>query len=188
MIPVAERPEPASFDARVRQPGARYLASQQAPVTARRPYWRRALPDLCDAYDDTCAYLGIRVRRSTAFLTVDHFTPRHVAPMEAYEWSNFRLASPPVNTYKTDQSVPVDPFSVEAGEFELNLVSGEVEVGNTKRARDVRETIRSLKLNNGRFVTDRRQYLDDYLDHRITRDHLARWFPFGEAELTRQGH
>lgn len=188
MIPVAPARETASFDGRVRQPGAKHLGAQGAPVRAEQPYWRRALDDLGAAYDDTCAYLGIRLQKSTTFLTVDHFIPKSAAPHLAYEWSNLRLASQTVNTYKGEQSVPIDPFTVRLGEFALSLLTGEVVVGRTTRRAAVAETITVLRLNDARFVDDRAAYIDDFLMQQITRSHLKRWFPFGETELTRQGH
>lgn len=188
MIPVTLAPEPVSFDSRVRQRGTRDLAAQAAPVRATKPYWRIALDDLGFAYDDTCAYLGIRMQKSTAFLTVDHFVPRSTAPHLAYEWTNLRLAAQTINTYKGDQSVPIDPFTVRAGEFTLSLLSGEVLVGRTTRPAAVAETIASLRLNDARFVNDRAEYIDNCLMGCISRSHLKRWFPFGEAELARHGH
>jgi hypothetical protein len=187
MIPVTQQPEPASFDATVRQRGARHLARQAPPVRASSPFWRDAIPDLQVAYDDTCAYLGFRVPRSITFVTVDHFTPRDTAPHLAYEWTNFRLAATTVNTYKSKAQIPVDPFTVQVGEFALNIVSGEVEVGVTNRPTDVGTTIKDLRLNHPRFVNDRLEYIDDFLAQKISRDYLAHWFPYGEAELARQG-
>lgn len=189
MIPVQEAPEPPAFNAAVRASGIAHLESQLGPgQRAVSPYWRRALPDLQVAYDHTCAYLGIRVQLSTAFLTVDHFVPKSVAPFLAYEWSNFRLAAQTVNTFKADREVLVDPFSVAPGEFALDLLSGEVHVGVTPRSVSVAATIDVLHLNDARFVDDRRHYIDAYLAGHIDRAHLARWFPFGHAELARQGH
>lgn len=188
MIPVLGATEPATFDGQVRQPGLRYLSGQTGPTRATPPYWRRALPDLFEAYDGTCAYLGMRLNTATAFATADHFIPRASHPHLAYEWANLRLAAPTVNTFKGDKVVPVDPFLVAHGEFTLNLLTGDVEVGTTRRAALVGETIRVLRLNHDPFATERRRYIDDYLAGEITRAHLARWFPFGAAELTRQGH
>ena len=98
VIRVARRPEPERFDERVRQPGRallRVLIGQSPP--GGRWHKRRPIADrlagiptddlyprlwqgdclqwLCDAYDDTCAYLAVRIWKDQSYPTVDHFIP-----------------------------------------------------------------------------------------------------------------
>ncbi len=189
MIPVVSAVEPTWFDERVRAPGNADLASRPAaPLSSRPPLWRRCLPYMSDVYDDTCAYLGMRINHAIAYSTVDHFIPRATSPALSYEWSNFRLAAVTVNTLKSHNVLLLDPFSIDHGEFELDLLSGEVLPGTTDRPDAVGATINALKLNAAEFVSQRVRYIDDYLSDDLSRDYLERWFPFGAAELARQGY
>jgi len=66
MIHVAAQPEPASFDAAVRQKGLAWLKmrgialDQPLPSgTAIDPCWRLCLDDLYASYAGCCAYLAV---------------------------------------------------------------------------------------------------------------------------------
>lgn len=62
MIPVIIAPEPATFDADVRQPGAAWMAAKGYAGLSAFPaktkvnaLWTKALDDLMSAYDEVCA-------------------------------------------------------------------------------------------------------------------------------------
>ena len=107
--------------------------------------------------------------------------------MLAYEWSNFRLASPKVNSRKGKKVLAIDPFAVLPGEFTLNLISGEVVPGQTTRLADVSSTIRDLRLNDPPFPDQRIEYVRMYRLGEITLGTLRSWFPFGAADLQFRG-
>lgn len=192
MIPVQGQSEPPDFDEQVRQPGRRRRAARQAEGNEDWPdTWRECLDDLWAAYHGTCAYLAVRIRRAVAAPTVDHYHPKSRYPEQAYEWANYRLASPRMNTRKGDHEDVVDPFEVEDGWFQIdNFVSMEI-VPGPNLALDVSErvetTIRRLKLNDVLCVRDRLVDWEDYWAGNITLAHLTRESPFVAREAARHG-
>jgi hypothetical protein len=112
MIRVSPAPEPADFDARVRQPGLAAIAELvgEAPAAGRRgrrrtrvvdrreelrpkdfpAFWTEALDDLLLAYRRLCAYLALYIEPATGAASVDHFVPKSTAWDRVYEWSNYR--------------------------------------------------------------------------------------------------
>ena len=141
MMRFAPKPEPATFDRKVRFPGRRALkelrGDKTAPKRAGRPrkavakikgsdlpaFWTECLGDLRAAFDEVCAYACVWIDDTTTFGTVDHFEPKAVEPDLAYEWSNFRYASQPMNQRKDDDPKICDPFAVSDGDFVLDLVT-----------------------------------------------------------------
>ncbi|HEU4536430.1 MAG TPA: hypothetical protein VFS00_20035, partial [Polyangiaceae bacterium] len=77
----------------------------------------------------------------------------------AYEWSNYRFASPLMNQIKKDAAV-LDPHEVGEDWFEIDLPSLELKVTDNvppeKRALAV-ETLRRLRLDHGEAVIRYRQ-------------------------------
>ncbi|MEZ4474959.1 MAG: hypothetical protein R3F60_30040 [bacterium] len=157
------------------------------------PFWRDALPDLRLAYDDVCAYLGMRIHPATGAATVDHFEPRSRNTAGAYEWTNFRLAVARVNSLKGEHQVH-DPFTIEPGWFVLDIGTFEVKPADGLDAAlraGLCETIRHLGLNEVTFCQARERYHDDYLGlgdrEPLPLEWLQRECPFVAAELARQG-
>src|SRR5687767_14386225 len=94
VIRVEPAPEPARFNATVRQPGLSAIAElvgepplvrrrgrRRARVAERRedlkgedfpPFWTEALNDLCEAYRRLCAYTSLYIERVTGARSVDH--------------------------------------------------------------------------------------------------------------------
>lgn len=163
MIPVAQQPEPATFDALVRLPGLNALAERTGqPSTlpdrhqpfAKRadrledlksedipPIWTDCLPDLHIAYQGVCAYLCLYIPKAVATPTVDHFEAKRgtialasVAPTLIYEWLNYRLACHLMNTRKGNHADVVDPFEIEDGWFELEFTYLEMSPNKTLAA------------------------------------------------------
>jgi hypothetical protein len=161
--------------------------------------WRRAIPELRLLYKDTCAYLGVRIYGDA---TVDHFKPISKYQMQAYDWSNFRLSSSLINTFKQDHEDVLDPFLVQPGWFELTLLTGVIEPG--KQVSDpaiidqIRDTIKRLRLNeNKTWVDRRREAFDRYIAFHEPNypSNYPKWnlatlaieFPFVASEIVRQG-
>lgn len=187
MMRVAPQPEPADFDAKVRQPGRNALLELiGSPDAAPRPGRPRRvvaatvdaipankLPDLwagdclqqlADAYGGICAYLGMIIP-VTGMRTADHFVPKEHAKELAYEWSNFRLASLDVNRAKGTHRDVLDPFEIEDGWFVLNPLDFRIAPASTldpARQAAVQATVDRLELNDPVYRAARAQAHDDY--------------------------
>lgn len=209
MIRVHLAPEPSTFDATVRQPGLRAIArlvGEKVPGSGRRPettyprredippkkfpdLWREALPDLLTAYHRICAYTCLYIHRTTGAQSVDHMAAKSAHWRDVYEWNNYRLACSRVNSGKGVKS-PLDPFEIEDGWFELELVDYQVIPGTGVQEplrTQVRATIRDLHLNDPDQCLARADYADEYLARHTTLDFLERHAPFVARELRRQG-
>ena len=123
--------------------------------------------------------------------SVDHFVPKTVNPALAYEWSNYRLSSLKLNSYKGDHTDVLDPFYILRDWFVLNFTNFLVEPNAELDARievDVRRTIDVLRLNrDNALVNLRLRVVRDYAHGGMTFDHMATYYPFIAYELDRQG-
>jgi hypothetical protein len=166
-------------------------------------YWTKVLNDLHDGYGGACAYLSVYTHRSLDSTSVDHFDPKSKSPIaRAYDWSNYRLASRPMNTNKGEHQDVLDPFALSPGVFKLSLVSGRVRisdivapVGSPMRTQAM-ATLKRLKLNDGEYRDLRLRYIDEYLRNRLlpdpnaltaARNQLLLQSPFIHHEVMRQG-
>jgi hypothetical protein len=123
--------------------------------------------------------------------SVDHFLPKSRRPDLAYEWSNYRLAIPQVNSYKGDSTDVIDPFVVHDGWFVLDFPSCLVRAAHdlsSAIAEQIEETVKVLKLNDAdHFVQERCNVVIEFLDGHLSFDFLSRRYPFLAAEIGRQG-
>lgn len=125
--------------------------------------------------------------------TVDHFVPKSHDWRLAYEWSNYRLCAGRVNCARSEQVLPLDPFTLEPGMFALEFTDHQVVRGPNVRAeteRAVDDTIRILKLNAPECRKLRAEYVADYRlgpPKGIAIEKLERRAPFIAQELRRQG-
>lgn len=219
MIRVTLAEEPADFDKQVRKPGIRMLRElvgdpragkrsgpKRKPVAKRvedipvaelekSHYWTRALPQLMTLYRSTCAYLGMRIHPWEGGQTVDHFVPKSVDRKLAYEWSNLRLASRPMNTNKNEATDILDPCVIEDGWFVLKISNFEVDANPNLKdlnlRKQIRHTIKRLGLNETIYCDTRQHYHDRYLgltgDEPFPLSWLEEECPFVASELRRQG-
>ena len=189
MIPVQPRPEYAAFDAQVRIPGRRFLAVNPGPSSrdfGRHNYWTRAKNELHHAYL-CCAYTSLRIVGIGA--SVDHYLPKVRYPDLAYEWSNYRLARPKVNSRKSDSEEVLDPFNVRSGWFVLDCPSCLIFAGanlEERTSRQVCSTIKVLKLNSDDLVDERCDWLVDLAKGDVSFAHLKKHYPFLAYEIRRQ--
>ncbi|MCY1059720.1 hypothetical protein [Nannocystis sp. SCPEA4] len=210
MIRVNLAPEPPDFDRCVRQPGLNALAEmvgEVAPVRTgpkrekiadRREdipsdklpaYWREAIDDLLRAYHRICAYTGLYIYPVTGAASVDHLVAKSSEWFHVYEWYNYRLACARVNSGKGVKS-PLDPFEIEDGWFELELVGYQVLPGAGTHGQlraAILATIEALHLNDADYRDARATYAEEYLQQHISGDFLRRHAPFVARELQRQG-
>lgn len=194
MLPVTAQPEPATFDALVRQPGLAFLATNPAPTTKefeKNAYWTEILPAMSLLYGRICGYSATWIPHSTGVHSIDHFLHKAAYPALAYEWSNYRYVSARFNSRKRQRAI-MDPFTLMAETFVLNIVTMFIEVGTvvTDPAQQVlaQNTIAFLHLNDDDvLVEERLQFYQDYQSGEISFGYLQRHAPFLAYELQRQG-
>jgi hypothetical protein len=164
------------------------IREEDLPAAEFPPYWTKALDDLMEAYAQICAFSCFRIHPVTGAQSVDHMAPKSRAWHQAYEWRNYRLASSLLNARKRDFSAVLDPFEVEDGWFELELVGFQVRpapgLGPETRAQIV-ATIERLGLDD--FRASRARDAELYWGGEISFAHLMEESPFVAAELRRQG-
>lgn len=196
MIHVAAQPEPASFDAEVRQKGLAWLRKKKIaldqplpPKTRLEPYWRHCLDDMHASYNGCCAYLAILIERVTGGGTVDHFIAKSKRAALAYEWGNYRLACSRMNSRKREYDDVLDPFEVETGWFRLELVSGRLYPNPTLQPDQltaVQATIERLGLDDAGNREMRARHYLEYREGYYTSDFLEKRSPFVWTEANRQ--
>lgn len=197
MIPVAPQPEPATFDALVRRPGKEWLKKRKiplnkrlAPATKLTDLWVRCLDDLYEAYGGVCAYLGVFFERSTGAGSVDHFVAKSRRAGQAYEWSNYRLACRSMNGSKSDFDDVLDPFTLAAETFRLELVTGRIYPNpalDAVAARAAQDTIERLGLDDDVHRRMRARHFTQYGQAQFTAGFLRAHSPFVWYEAHRQG-
>lgn len=210
MIPVPLAPEPAGFDATVRQPGRSAILELvgQAPARPRKgrarkpratreadipaaafpPYWRQALPELREAYKGRCAFLALYIEAATGDDSVDHMLPKSRHWDRVYEWSNYRLCAGLINAHKGDLDGIIDPFECQPGWFALEMIGYQVTLGPSLPADKVAQAEATLPLLNRRECRKQREeYVRDYENREIALPYLERRAPFVALELRRQG-
>lgn len=196
MIPVAKQPEPATFDATVRQPGLAWLVASRIPSTQPAPAgtkwktcWTACLPDLRSAYGAICAYVAVYVERVVGNGSVEHFLPKSQRVDLVYEWDNYRYVCGRMNGRKSNYTDVLDPFTLAATPFELNFGDFRVSVSPTidpALANDAATTIIRLKLNDSDCRKLRENHYNEYLLGRISKAKLQDESPFVYAEADRQ--
>ena len=210
MIRITPAPAPPQFESEVRQPGLRAIAEMvgKTPVYPRTAgkrfkkvaireegipsdelptYWTKALDDLMASYDRICAYSCFRIHPVTGGRSVDHMAAKSRAWDRVYEWSNYRLASARLNARKREFGDVLDPFEVQDGWFELELVGFLVKPapGLDPTTRDsVQATIDRLGLND--FRQDRARDAEYYWSGDVSLSVLTEESPFVAKELRRQ--
>jgi hypothetical protein len=189
LIQVAQQKEPDYFAAQVRNPGRAFLRHTPKPTKEefdKNAYWLRCMPDLKAKYDDICAYLSCWIPTQAS---LDHFLPKALYAIQAYEWSNYRLAHEKVNSWKAKSTGVLDPFSVQAGWFVLDFANFFVNPADGLPAHiadPVKHTIGVLRLNDDQFLRLRYNVVKDYSNRDITLQFLRRRYPHIAAELERQ--
>ena len=163
---------------------------EDIPSSKLPTYWREALGDLKTAYGHICAYCGFRIHLVTGNATVDHMAPKSRSWDRVYEWSNYRLAAGILNAAKNDFEDVLDPFEVEDGWFQLELVGFQVRPAPGLPAEQVTAidaTIERLDLNRPELLERREELVTDYQSQDLTLRIVQRESPFIARELQRLG-
>jgi uncharacterized protein (TIGR02646 family) len=195
VIPVAPQPESPTFNEEVRVPGDKFLRKlgNLTPTYKQwigHNYWKYIRYDLHDAYNGICSYCANWIPRGESSPTIDHFIPKSIRPDLAYEWSNYRLACPLINTRKKDYQDVLDPFTLHYNWFFLDFPTlllkpnPELSVQDQQR---VWRTIKRLKLNEDEtFIHSRNHWLEAYCREHTPYSFLKKHAPFVAYELERQ--
>lgn len=188
MIPVAKVKKPRGFDAKVKVPGDAWLVKNP---TAKRPpaLWASYTAPLAEGFGNLCGYAAMYDHTCG---TVDHFRSFKHHRELAYEWSNYRFASGPLNASKRDADDAVlDPFEVGAGWFEVLLPSLQLRVTDAVPAAyraKAEFTLTRLKLRDGeRVIRWRRSWYRMYTSGQLTLDGLRTVAPLLAAAVDAQG-
>jgi hypothetical protein len=162
---------------------------QDLPSSELPPYWTTCLDSLMAGYDEVCAYSCFRIHKITGARSVDHFAPRSRAWNKVYEWTNYRLACSRLNSRKRDFTDILDPFEVQTGWFQLELVgfqvlpAPELDVGLKRR---IETTADRLGLNDSDFCSARAQDAEHYWSEDVSLKVLREESPLVALELARQ--
>lgn len=193
MQPITLQHEPVNFDHDVRQPGLVFLRKNPSPKANEwtgKEYWQRALADMRNSYNKLCAYSACWIPHSTGNHSVDHFIPKSISPIQAYEWTNFRYVSARFNGRKGITTI-VDPFSMSFPWFIIDFsnffVLPDINVLKQVQVDLANETIRILKLNiDDELVKERQEFYNEYKSGNISFNYVQRKFPFLAYEMNRQ--
>lgn len=194
MMPVKLFPEPASFDAMVRQKGLKFLEITPNPNSlewSNHSYWQEILPEMRLLYCRICNYCATWIPSSTGTHSVDHFLNKKSHPRKAYEWNNFRYASARFNSRKGTKAI-IDPTNLPLETFILDFTTFFVEVNSEQTFQHLSqlasETITILKLNeDDELVEERMAYFKNYTEGHISFSYLQNQAPFIAHEINRQG-
>jgi hypothetical protein len=197
MIPVILQPEPADFDANVRQRGHAWLAREgialdAAPqrVAELPKYWTRANKQLWDAYSGVCAYLAIFFEWSTGAASTDHYIAKSRKAGDAYEWNNYRLACFGPNQKKNRFDDVLDPVGLAPHTFVVNFASGNI-LPNPDLPEQQKnaacKTIQRLDLAGPENNAMRARHYSLYVGGDVSLRYLRTHSPFVYAEIVRQG-
>lgn len=185
MIRFEVGPKPVGFEAKVEQPGAKWLAKN---LKGRpRDLWGAFKPQLADAFRSLCAYGSMYEPVGT----VDHFVGIDEDRSKAYQWANYRFASAWLNSSKQDlrSSQLVDPFEVQEGWFEVQLPSLQMVLADgilpELRARAQLMLERMHLGHDERIVRQRREWLRMYEEGELTLEGLAKKAPLIAAAVER---
>jgi hypothetical protein len=187
MIRAPRLPEPDDFDAKVRRPGALWLAANPG-VKRPRALWTPYTPVLDAGYGGPCGYAAMLDPTGG---TVDHYLSVTHHRDLAYEWSNYRFASATMNSKKRAEDDRVlDPEEVRAGWFEILRASLQMRMTDRVPARlraKAAHTLERLGLANGeRVIRWRRSWYELYQRGDLSIDGLRTVAPLIAAAVERE--
>jgi len=168
------------------------IAEREQDIPAERfpPYWTAVLDDLMEAYNEVCAYACFRIHPITGAQSADHFAPKSRNWRQVYRWTNYRLCCSRMNARKNNFDDVLDPFTIQDGWFQLELLGFQVipnrELPAPMRKR-IRATVERLGLNDNDFRRLREQDADRYWMNEYSLPVLKAESPFVAYELYRQG-
>lgn len=186
MIRFAPVPCPAELEERCRRAGLAWLAEHP---DAERPkdLWSPFKSQLATGFGHLCAYSCMYEPVGT----VDHYLSMKNHRALAYDWDNYRFASPWINSSKQalDDAV-LDPFLVGDDWFEILLPSLQLVVSDAvpeeHRARAVYTLERLHLRDDERVIRQRREWYRMYQDKHLTLDGLRKKAPLIARAVEKQ--
>lgn len=183
MINVTPVPKPATFDAKCKVPGDKWVA--QNPKGRRKKgtklpsHWTPFLADLANGFNHLCGYAAMHTPTGGQ---VDHYIAQESDELKAYEWENYRFASGTMNNIKRRKDDKVlDPYTVPNGWFEVTLpdlqmrLTPAVPCANKRQAEYM---LKEMKLRDDeRIIRWRRSWYQMYELGELTLEGLRRKAP-----------
>lgn len=166
MLRISKARPPTGFRVQVTAKGKAYLRANPATSPEKLPpLWRKYKDAIFEAYHGICAYTATKIIRCHGF-HMDHFLPKSMPQFRrlAYTWSNFRLASPGVNS-KKGAAIIADPFTVPDQACRIDFLTGKITLNPALPEKDRRRleyTIRRLGLNEGASLQNRVDAFGNY--------------------------
>ncbi len=171
------------------------MARQPHPTASefrKHAYWTEIHDDLYRDYKGICAYCASWTPRSPGgrldHTSVDHFLPKSLNPLLAYEWDNFRLCRARLNANKGDQLSVIDPLYVINGWFTLDFTTFLIAPNDSSPAYiqyHVNESITTLGLNADDYVNERIGVIKEYCLGSTSLSDLKSFYPFIATEIVR---
>ena len=196
LIRIIQYPAPPDYENRVKRPGINFLTRNPHPTASqfsRHNYWKEVHGDLYLLYRGICAYCASWSPRSPrpkdSQTSVDHFIPKSLQPVMAYEWSNFRLCRSRLNSNKGNSLEVMDPFYIQNGWFSIDFSSFLLKSSSLIPdyiKSQVITTINTLGLNHNDYVNERVEVIRGYCRGQLTLPQLNAKWPFIAAEMVRQ--
>lgn len=173
MIHFDRPPEPADFDTKVRIPGKEWLSRNHGKTP--KDFWTTCKAELAEGFSYLCGYCAMFVPVKDS--QVEHYRSKSKYPEEAYDWDNYRYASPKINQWKSDSDEILDPFEVEDGWFEVQLSSLQLirtRLLPTDKNSLAKSTLDRLRLGTGEdLIKERRAYYREFLEGDCTLGSLS---------------
>jgi hypothetical protein len=187
MIPVNEVATPAGFKKKAKLPGEAWLKANPGAIRPKA-FWIPFTPKLAEGFDHLCGYAAMLDPTGG---TVDHFISFKNRPDLAYEWSNYRFASGPLNSSKRNADAAVlDPYDVGVGWFEIILPSLQLRLTSQVPAAykaKAEYTLNRLQLRDGeRVIRWRWAWYELYLQGKLSIDGLRQVAPLIAAAVDKQ--
>ena len=198
MIRVDKYDPPAHYAEMVKQPGQLFLESTMAPTKQewnKHKYWRHIHDDLYFLYNGICSYCATWTPRgkgegdSNRMTSVDHFIPKSIQPIQAYEWENFRLCRARLNHNKGSKVGLIDPMNISGDWFVIDFYTFLIQSNNSLHIElksQVNYTVRVLGLNHDDFVNQRVDIIKNFVLGIVTFSDLQEIYPFIAYEMSRQ--
>ena len=186
MIRFAPVPCPAEFEERCRRVGLAWLAEHPEAVRPK-DFWSPFKSQLATGFGDLCAYSCMYEPVGT----IDHYLSTKNHRERAYDWDNYRFASPWINSSKrTADDAVLDPFQVGDDWFEILLPSLQLvltsAVPEEHRARAA-STLERLHLRDDeRVIRQRRMWYRMYQEKALTLEGLRRKAPLIARAVEKQ--
>ncbi len=151
-----------------RRAGFQTFAPEVLPKRGFKSSWGRHKEEIAKISHGKCSYCECRLN-ADCVMQVEHFKPKALFPLSAYDWDNYLLACGGCNMPKSDNWPtegeyvrPDHPAYTPEAHFQFRS-DGDVDWLNPEAER----TVIDFELRRKRLVDDRRWYLDRFVKNVI---------------------